>query len=325
MQDIDFQILREIMYSENMVLMTSTPRVFGEKLSRKLDLSHEEIDHRILQWNKIGVISKVTVLVDFRVLGMKFAIFDFRTNGIEGKRDFVKKVRSMDGVSIISVFFSNDVRVGFVSHTSDGIEKKISTLKEISGDSKPVMMVRTDLPDYPSKADAFRLDALDCKVIKSLIPNARKPVSEIASEVGMSVEDVTRRLHRLFEKNVIFPYVELRLENLKGYLIISMVCLLDGSRSGNSVMQSMSQKFENHFLRIINPTAGVAMYLYYRNLNDVGADFAAAKQIPGVRTVKVDLVEKMMSNFDWIDSKLAQIISESEASEFFSSKSFSQV
>ncbi|MBI2126492.1 MAG: winged helix-turn-helix transcriptional regulator [Thaumarchaeota archaeon] len=310
MQDIDFQILREIMYSENLVLMTTSLRAFGEKLSRKLDLSVEEIDRRILQWNNAGVISKVTVFVDFRVLGMKLAVFDFRTNSVEEKHDFVKKAKAMDGVSSINVFFGNDIRVGFVSPTSDGLEEKLSMLKNLSGDSKPVMMVRTDLPNYAPAEDTLKLKALDCKVIKSLRPNARKPVGEIADEVGMPVEAVTQRLRRLYETHVIFPFVEMRLENLKGYLIASMVCLLDGSQRANIVMGSMSQKFENHFIRVIHPTA-VAMHLYYRNLNDVSVDTTTAKQIAGVRTVKVDLFEKILINFDWIDGKLEQIIAKS--------------
>jgi DNA-binding Lrp family transcriptional regulator len=324
LQDIDFQIIREIMYSGNLVLMTTSPRAFGEKLSRKLDLSHEEIDRRILQWNKAGVLSKVTVFVDFSVLGMKFAVFDFRTNSIEEKRDFVKKAKAMDGVSTINVFFGNSVRVGFVSPTSYSLEEKLSMLKDLSGDSRPVMMVRTDLPSHPSSEDTFKLDALDCKVLKSLRPNARKPVSEIAEEVGMPVEVVTQRLHRLYEMHVIFPLVELRLENLKGYLIASMVCLLDGSQSAKIVMQSMSQKFENHFIRVIHPSA-VAMHLYYRNLNDVSADTTTAKQIAGVREVKVDLIEKIMINLDWLDGRFEQIIAESATTGSFSSKAFSQI
>ena len=324
LQDIDFQILREIMYSENLVLMTTAPRAFGEKLSTKLDLSQEEIDHRILQWNKAGVISKVTVFVDFRVLGMKFAVFDFRTDSVEEKHDFVKKAKAMDGVSSINVFFGNDIRVGFVSPTSDGLEEKLSMLKNLSGDSKPVMMVRTDLPNYAPAEDTLKLKALDCKVIKSLRPNARKPVGEIADEIGMPVEAVTQRLRRLYETHVIFPFVEMRLENLKGYLIASMVCLLDGSQRANIVMGSMSQKFENHFIRVIHPTA-VAMHLYYRNLNDVSADTTTAKQIAGVRTVKVDLFEKILINFDWIDGKLEQIIAESVTTGSFSSKASSQI
>lgn len=324
MQDIDFQILREIMYSENLIFMTTTPRAFGEKLSQKLDLSREEVDRRILQWNEVGVLSKVTVYVDFNVLGMKFAVFDFRTDSTEEKRDFVKKVKAMDGVSVINVFFGNDIRVGFVSPTSDGLEEKLSMLRNLSGDSKPIMMVRTDLPNYAPAKDTLRLNALDCKVIKSLRPNARKPVGEIADEVGMPVEAVTQRLRRLYEMHVIFPMVELRLENLKGYLIASMVCLLDGSQSANIVMRSMSQKFENHFIRVIHPTA-VAMHLYYRNLNDINTDMTAAEQIAGVRTVKVDLFEKIIYNFDWIDGKLEQIIAESATTGSFSSKAFSQI
>lgn len=312
------------MYGENLILMTTTLRAFGEKLSSKLDISQEEIDHRILQWNKAGVISKITVFVDIRVLGMKFAVFDFRTKSIEEKRDFVKKAKAMDGVSIMNVFFGNDIRVGFVSPTSDGLEEKLSMLKDLSGDSKPVMMVRTDLLSHPSSKDTFKLDALDCKVLKSLRQNARKPVSEVAEEVGMPVEAVTQRLRRLYEMHVIFPLVELKLENLKGYLIASMVCLLDGSQSANIVMRSMSQKFENHFIRVIHPSA-VAMHLYYRNLNDVSADTITAKQIAGVREVKVDLIEKMMINLDWIDGKLEQIIAESATTGSFSSKAFSQI
>ncbi len=61
----------------------------------------------------------------------------------------------------------------------------------------------TASPYWGAEPEKYNLDEYEVKILTSLCADARKPITEIAREIGCSVDKITTRMKRLIEQNII--------------------------------------------------------------------------------------------------------------------------
>jgi len=58
-----------------------------------------------------------------------------------------------------------------------------------------------------------KLDKKDCMILDILQRNCRAPLTEIAGEVGLSIDSVKKRMNRMLAEKVYYPKIQLRPRN----------------------------------------------------------------------------------------------------------------
>lgn len=80
-------------------------------------------------------------------------------------------------------------------------------------------------PEIMAYGPRFKLDKLDRKIIRELDENARKPLSEISKNVGLSRDAVRNRIKKLVDNKVILAFKPIFNPPNLGYPVINYVCI----------------------------------------------------------------------------------------------------
>lgn len=138
------------------------------------------------------------------------------------------------------------------------------------------------------------LDDFDLKLLKFLQLDSTRPVSEIASEIGLSTPACYRRIRRLRQSGVIQREIAIVRPRTLGWPL-SMIVLLELEREGPHTTERMMRKLRDvpEVIEAWNVTGDedVAVRMVARDMEDYDAlvhrVFSADEQVRNVKTLVV--------------------------------------
>lgn len=94
------------------------------------------------------------------------------------------------------------------------------------------------------------LTAIDYKILKMLNRDARKSITDVADDVGLSAKTVRKRLNRMVENNLATFTIELTVHKIL-FLTVFHIYLKEGSNT-NSIIQHLYQKYSKNTVYCLN-------------------------------------------------------------------------
>jgi DNA-binding Lrp family transcriptional regulator len=182
-------------------LLLANSRLSYRELAEKLDLSITAVHNRIQTLIDMGIIRKFTA--GLSVLAQNavhiLIIGNSKTASISNLKPKLEKHGSIYWLAVaggnvlyIGAYLKHiaelDALVRFVKENAEMPELTVGLTSSYIPAEFKTLQIQTDLCD------------LDCKIIRSLKDDSRKPVSEVAEEIGVSTKTVRRRLTRM-QKN----------------------------------------------------------------------------------------------------------------------------
>lgn len=188
-------------------------RLTFRELADRLDLSVNAVHKRIQRLMKSGIIRTFTAKISLVAL-KAIPILVFGRSEAHTIEQTIRKLGDNESTFWVSVAGGNYLYIGAYLRDIFKLEPYVEYVKKEGAIQDPTVgIIHGDLvyeeqinavykKIIPAYGDA-QLKSLDYQIIYSLHKNSRKPVLEIAEELGISVKTVRRRLSNLIQKGLI--------------------------------------------------------------------------------------------------------------------------
>ncbi len=198
MDEIDFTICLMLVWNSR------TPY---RELAETFKMSVNSIHKRVKAMVKLGIIDKFVSTLSFRAfkpIPSNIVMFgDSKAKNIKG---LIEKLGVNENIYTVSQHSGNLFIIHAYLRNLSDLESIVSYIKQTA--EIPELKVGLDSSPMQPGAEVdmtreINLSTTDFLIVNALKNNSRKPVVEIAEEVGVSTKTVRRRLDRLIENHLI--------------------------------------------------------------------------------------------------------------------------
>jgi Lrp/AsnC family leucine-responsive transcriptional regulator len=192
------------------MLLAANSRLSYAELAEKLNLSVNAVHKRIQLLIESGVIRRFMAKVS--LLGAKaIVVYISGTSCLTSFQDLPERLKTQGSSYWLTLGGGKFVYVGAYLRDLVELDALVSYVKKEAGIPEPVVGIMSVLAwqtPSMSKASDIEFCDLDYRIIRSLKDDSRKPISDVADDVGVSAKTVRRRLSRMVEKGLIELSVE---------------------------------------------------------------------------------------------------------------------
>jgi Transcriptional regulators len=268
-------------------LLLTNSRISYRELADKLDLSVTAVHNRIQALTELGIIRKFTAGLSILAQNaIHILIFGAsKTNSIPALKP---KLGQHGSIYWLAVGGGNVLYIGaYIRNIAelDGLAKFVKETAEMPDPT--VVITGSPIPPAMHKLHLQnKLCDLDYKIIKSLRDDSRKPVSDVALEVGVSAKTVRRRLSYM-QKNFLIQYSMEWFPDASNDIISIFYVRLKDDASANAAV-SVLQKYYPKTLFYWSFTNIPGSYVFMvwtptsKELRDVRESFEAEEAILSV-------------------------------------------
>jgi DNA-binding Lrp family transcriptional regulator len=185
-------------------LLLANSRTPYQELADKLGLSVNAVHKRVQGLLETGVIRAFTAKVSLTYL-RAVTVWVFGRSEAEPFEEVHLKLQNDDSTYWVSYSSANFIYVGGYLRDISELERYVSFVKREAVMREPMVGL---LVMPPSDSPPEKLFPLDFKIIKALHRNARRPLSEVAVEVGASARTLQRRLDAMVSKGLVELSIE---------------------------------------------------------------------------------------------------------------------
>ncbi len=230
MDEIDFGLC--------MMLMVNS-RVAYRELAEIFNMSVNSIHKRIKTLVDLEVVQNFNTKLSLLNFSNPVNVIMFGNSRIENREGLLEKLGNHECIfnvtrassdffyihAYLRDFSELDPLVSFIRQTGAINEIEIGLDSDSPTPNAPQTLTATQnlRTDNLKQLDEIKLTKLDYLIVNSLKNNSRKPVSEIAVEVGVSAKTVRRRLNRMIEEKLIDFSIEWYPD--KASIILSIIIL----------------------------------------------------------------------------------------------------
>ena len=196
----------EIDYALCMMLMWNSRTPYRE-LAENFQMSVNSIHKRVKTMVNLGIIDKFVTFLNLPVFEPYVSnLVMFGDSMAKNVKDLIEKLGVNENIYTVSQHSGNLFIIHAHVRNSGEIEHLVSFIKQTA--EIPILKVGLDSSPIPPGAEfeikgEVKLSNTDFLIINALKNNSRKPVVEIAEEIGISTKTVRRRLNTLIENNLI--------------------------------------------------------------------------------------------------------------------------
>ena len=191
-------------------LLLVNSRLSYAELAEKLGLSVNAVHKRIQLLIESGVIRKF-----YAKLGPMAApftqVFIWGASNLNSFQGLPEKLANHSSIYWLALGGGKILYVGAYLKTINDLAELVSFVKETAGMPEPTIgLVSAQPPSNVAASEVIdtSLCDLDYKIIGCLKNNSRKPLSEVAEELGVATKTVRRRLNRMINNYLIELSVE---------------------------------------------------------------------------------------------------------------------
>jgi DNA-binding Lrp family transcriptional regulator len=197
--EIDIAIGRSLMLNS---------RMSYSDLGKSLGLTPQAVHHRVQELMDAGIITHTGTYISERYHGNMWVVV-FGWSRATSMDQLAARLEKERNVAVIFVASGNFVYIhGLVRDASDMARFVSMVQREAIMHEVQVGILPTP---SPSPRDAFT--NLDLRIVKALESDARRPIKDVAEEVGVTVKTARKRLDRMTEQGLIVHSIHWRLDS----------------------------------------------------------------------------------------------------------------
>jgi AraC-like DNA-binding protein len=214
------------------------------------------------------------------------------------------RLQHTDGVVIISEFYEMRVSVNlFHDYPQEQIAQAIAS----SCNGRVVTSWQTEFPGVSRK-----LTKLDWEIIEGLMKNPERKLSDLADRLGVSTRTVKRRVKDMMGSYAFFLLPVINLKKIKG---VPCQLIVESDVSKKHALDKLITSNFDPIMRFRNTESRTHSVYGFAcaNVTDGAEIRKSIENQPGVRTVRMNIVEQLVHVYDWIESEVSLMVSRSNA------------
>ncbi len=210
------------------MLLTNSRTPYRD-IAERLNLSVNAVHKRVQSLIEEKVIREFTARPGFAATGAVIAVIHGRSD----KRPEILREKLGENKNIYWLCAASGgyLYIGVYLRSLNDLRPMLEYVQDNTGIADPKTTIMAEIPKIP---DA--LDELDLGIIQSLSSDSRKPVAEVAEELGASVKTVKRRLEAMIRNGTIDLSINWYPDASNDIVSITHVVSAQGSKLSNTTM-----------------------------------------------------------------------------------------
>jgi DNA-binding Lrp family transcriptional regulator len=192
------------------MLLSENSRLSYAELAEKLNLSVNAVHKRIQLLIETGVICKFTAKVSL-FAAKAIVVFLSGISQLGSFQDLPDKLKAQGSINWLAIGSGKFLYMGAYLKSLNDLEPLVSYVKKEADIPEPTIGIMSVVPVTPQQAlklPETSLCELDYRIIRSLKDNARKAISDVADEMGVSAKTIRRRLSLMTKNSLIELSIE---------------------------------------------------------------------------------------------------------------------
>ncbi len=277
-------------------------------LAEKLELSVNAVHRRIQELISSGVIKAFTAKLNIAFLGGASILVTGNCNSGDVS-ELCESIGSHEYTYWISLAGGNRLYIGAYLPNVNNLDDYLRFLDKNSVED--VEFGIEPIADYTGDLKIDELDLLDFQIVRALSNNARKQVSYMADEMGVSARTIRRRLNAMAESGLIDFSLEWYPSASKDIISILDITL-NGGVEKEQRKWKMFMDHSPHFLypfSFINQKSKVLGLVWTDTMNSLQVLNTNLRSEPDVKSVSPDILYDGFIYDTWRDQFLLEQVS----------------
>ena len=256
MDEIDFIILKKLMENS---------RVTYRELADIIDMSVSSTHKRIKKLIDDEIIEAFTTRPS--AIALKYlSVLIFGTSNAKSLDAVSKELGQHENIYAVAIATGKILYISGFLRDITGLRDYSAYVSRTANISEPTIGI-LNIP-YTSLPES--LTTIDYKILKTLNRDSRKPVTDIADDVGLSAKTVRKRLDRMIENNLVEFTIERSLK-AEHNLITGFHISLNEGTSIDSTIQNIYGKYNQNVIGCLdysNIPNFFTMYIWTKTIQD---------------------------------------------------------
>ena len=231
MDEIDLFIIRNLLENS---------RLTFRKLADMTDMSVSAIHKRIRNLEDDGIIN--AYIARPSIIALKYLwVAIFGTSNAKSMDLVSKELGQHENISMVSITGGKFLYIKAYLRDISELQEYSSYVSRVAHISDPSI----GIVNVPYITTPEPLTSIDYKILKTLNRDARKPISDIADDIGISAKTVSKRLNRMIEHKLVLFTIQWTPMYENTYFTLFYLFLNEGTDL-NSTIQHLNKKFSKN-------------------------------------------------------------------------------
>ena len=231
MDEIGLLIIRKLLENS---------RVTYRELADMTDMSVSAIHKRIRNLEDDGIIN--AYIARPSLIALKYLwVAIFGTSNAKSMDVVSKELGQIESISMVCITGGKFIYIKAYLRNISELQEYSSNVSRVAHISEPTI----GIINVPYITTPEPLTSIDYKILKTLNRDARKPISDIADDVGISAKTVRKRLNRMIENKLATFTIQWTPMYENSYFTLFYLFLNKGTDL-NSVIQHLNKKFSQN-------------------------------------------------------------------------------
>lgn len=302
---LDLEILQALFWKGTDPAHASRGILKPWDIAEKVGVHGNTVKNRLDALRDEGVLKGVHLIPhDSEQIGLRSGLYRFRFETADGKREGIKAVEDLDGVFDLYEFVGTEAWVGVKVDRPKRLEDGAEELARISGASEVELFYRRDYVE-PDRD----LSELDLRILRALVPDAQKPFTEVAEEVGVTPRTVRKHFHRMVDDNTVFVYPHLDLGAMQGRVPYGLALDLDPDKA-DQVQKRVADGFPHAVNRSGSARESAYVLLAGETPGQAEDDRSRFRSLDGVRSANMGFLRRSAMNVEGLRHRLEAMVEE---------------
>ena len=310
MDYLDLQIFRSLGFLPYGHSSGDLSRLNPWVIAKKVGADGKTVKLRLNKMRKSGFIRYFQIYPNFRLLGLNGVGYVFDVGDVERKSEVIEKCSLVDGVTEIHDFMGTKLCIDFTCQNEMDQDRRLKLFGKLANCDSPLRFYERVMPRVQ-----ISLSSTDWKIVKALRYNAFKPLSAVASELGLSARTVRRRFERMSKSDAVIIVPVINPAHIADTITYALIMYPNPEKWSEVVDKVMTMFNHSYFLTRMYPPRNAVLFLAARTLAETEEGLINAKRIDGMKNVRLLVLKEVREYTEWLDSAIEKKIRETSEPE----------
>lgn len=271
-------------------------------LGEACGVSPETVKTRLQRMQAEGILTGYEIYPNVRHFGLKQTSFHLHLPQ-ERKARAQEDLKPLDGLVGLYDFLGPDLCVDLCYRDDADLKRKLQLISRLTDQQRIVGFYERAMPT-PNRA----LISLDWRIVKALRGNARRPLEEVAAELGVSTRTVRRRFDQMQRLGDVDTVAVVDLGRIPDVRIFNLVFYLDDPQD-KQAMAAIRKEFDASFLLAWQPPSADFGSFHTAQFANSNEEMEAIRRrgaaLPGVSRAEISIPCGAYYHGEWLDEAIA--------------------